>query len=213
MTRDRVKSAEAVATSGRFSLSTLSRPSVDTHRTEGRKPRRAAGAEEAPVVRSGCPMADAPPRRTLYPPIELVPHRRLPVSEVHDPLLRGERNPDGKPVLFLHGGPGSGLTVTFLPSSARASAEDHFAIDRDRPRKDPAGTQGAGGQHWQGPANRCLARSPSPGAGAYYSESLQGSGRGGVEDRRNARISCSAEMGSCRTLAVSRRTPGIMSIP
>jgi hypothetical protein len=40
MTRDRVKAAEAAATSGRFSLSTLSRPSVDTHRTEGRKPRR-----------------------------------------------------------------------------------------------------------------------------------------------------------------------------
>ena len=40
MTRDRVKAAEAAATSGRFSLSTLSRPNVDTHRTEGRKPRR-----------------------------------------------------------------------------------------------------------------------------------------------------------------------------
>jgi polyphosphate kinase len=40
MTRDRVKAAEAAATSGRFSLGALSRPSVDTHRTEGRKPRR-----------------------------------------------------------------------------------------------------------------------------------------------------------------------------
>jgi polyphosphate kinase len=40
MTRDRVKAAEAAATSGRFSLSTLSRPKVDTHLTEGRKRRR-----------------------------------------------------------------------------------------------------------------------------------------------------------------------------
>ena len=40
MTRDRLKSAEAAATSGRFSLSTLSRPKVDTHMTEGRRARR-----------------------------------------------------------------------------------------------------------------------------------------------------------------------------
>jgi polyphosphate kinase len=40
MTRDRVKSAEAAATSGRFSLSALTRPKVDTHLTEGRRPRR-----------------------------------------------------------------------------------------------------------------------------------------------------------------------------
>jgi polyphosphate kinase len=40
MTRDRVRSAEAQATSGRFSLSALTRPKVDTHLTEGRRPRR-----------------------------------------------------------------------------------------------------------------------------------------------------------------------------
>ena len=42
MTRDRVKQAEAAATSGRFSLGALSRPKVDTHLTEGRRPRREA---------------------------------------------------------------------------------------------------------------------------------------------------------------------------
>jgi polyphosphate kinase len=40
MTRDRLKLADAAATSGRFSLSTLSRPKVDTHQTEGRRARR-----------------------------------------------------------------------------------------------------------------------------------------------------------------------------
>jgi polyphosphate kinase len=40
MTRDRVRAAEAAATSGRFSLSNLTRPKVDTHLTEGRRPRR-----------------------------------------------------------------------------------------------------------------------------------------------------------------------------
>jgi polyphosphate kinase len=40
MTRDRVRSAEAAATSGRFSLSALTRPKVDTHLTEVRRARR-----------------------------------------------------------------------------------------------------------------------------------------------------------------------------
>jgi hypothetical protein len=42
MTRDRVKSAEAAATSGRFHLSALPRPKVDGHVTERRRPRREA---------------------------------------------------------------------------------------------------------------------------------------------------------------------------
>lgn len=47
-------------------------------------------------------------RRTLYPPIE--PHRtgRLRVSERHDIYFEESGNPEGKPVVFLHGGPGGG---------------------------------------------------------------------------------------------------------
>jgi polyphosphate kinase len=40
MTRDRLRSAEAAATSARFSLSALSRPKIDTHMTKGRTARR-----------------------------------------------------------------------------------------------------------------------------------------------------------------------------
>ena len=40
MTRDRVKSAEAAATSGRFSLGVLSRPNIEAALTEGRRARR-----------------------------------------------------------------------------------------------------------------------------------------------------------------------------
>ena len=44
----------------------------------------------------------------LYPPIE--PHRtgRLRVSDVHELYFEESGNPDGKPVVFLHGGPGGG---------------------------------------------------------------------------------------------------------
>jgi polyphosphate kinase len=40
MTRDRVRSAEAAATSGRFSLGALTRPKVDSHLTEMKRGRR-----------------------------------------------------------------------------------------------------------------------------------------------------------------------------
>jgi len=53
-------------------------------------------------------MPEAAPRRTLYPPIEPYRTGRLPVSEVHDLYFEESGNPDGKPVLFLHGGPGFG---------------------------------------------------------------------------------------------------------
>jgi proline iminopeptidase len=46
----------------------------------------------------------------LYPPIE--PHRsgRMPVDELHTLYWEECGNPDGVPVLFLHGGPGAGLS-------------------------------------------------------------------------------------------------------
>jgi proline iminopeptidase len=50
----------------------------------------------------------SPSRRTLYP--EIAPFRtgRLRVSDVHDLYFEESGNPDGKPVVFLHGGPGGG---------------------------------------------------------------------------------------------------------
>jgi proline iminopeptidase len=48
------------------------------------------------------------PPRTYYPPIE--PHRtgRLRVSPVHELYFEESGNPRGRPVVFLHGGPGFG---------------------------------------------------------------------------------------------------------
>ena len=47
-------------------------------------------------------------RRTLYPEIEPYRTGRLRVSEVHELYFEESGNPQGKPVVFLHGGPGGG---------------------------------------------------------------------------------------------------------
>ena len=47
-------------------------------------------------------------RRTLYPEIEPYRSGRLAVSDVHELYFEESGNPDGKPAVFLHGGPGGG---------------------------------------------------------------------------------------------------------
>src|ERR1017187_2958925 len=44
----------------------------------------------------------------LYPPIEPYNTGRLQVSPIHEIYLEESGNPSGKPVIFLHGGPGGG---------------------------------------------------------------------------------------------------------
>ena len=48
------------------------------------------------------------PRRGYYPPIEPFATGRLRVSPVHELYFEQSGNPRGKPVVFLHGGPGFG---------------------------------------------------------------------------------------------------------
>src|SRR3954470_17929811 len=47
-------------------------------------------------------------RSTLYPDIEAHRTGRLKVSPVHELYYEESGNPRGKPVVFLHGGPGGG---------------------------------------------------------------------------------------------------------
>jgi proline iminopeptidase len=49
-------------------------------------------------------------RRTLYPPIEPYRSGRLDVGDGHNLYWEQCGNPDGKPVVFLHGGPGAGCS-------------------------------------------------------------------------------------------------------
>ena len=49
-----------------------------------------------------------PKRHDLYPPIEPYQRGRLQVSPLHSMYFEQSGNPVGKPVVFLHGGPGGG---------------------------------------------------------------------------------------------------------
>jgi len=53
-------------------------------------------------------MPEPPARRGFYPPIEPFRTGRLRVSPVHELYFEESGNPTGKPVVFLHGGPGFG---------------------------------------------------------------------------------------------------------
>ncbi len=49
-------------------------------------------------------------RRTLFPDIEPHHRGRLKVSDLHELYFEVSGNPDGKPVVVLHGGPGGGIS-------------------------------------------------------------------------------------------------------
>ncbi|QQE64215.1 prolyl aminopeptidase [Leptolyngbya sp. BL0902] len=51
--------------------------------------------------------------RTLYPPIDPYNTFRLQVSPLHNLYIEEAGNPQGKPVIFLHGGPGGGTNPTY----------------------------------------------------------------------------------------------------
>jgi len=51
--------------------------------------------------------------RTLYPPIEPYAHGMLAVGDGHEIYWEACGNPDGKPVVYLHGGPGGGCVPDF----------------------------------------------------------------------------------------------------
>ncbi|HEX8649691.1 MAG TPA: prolyl aminopeptidase [Pyrinomonadaceae bacterium] len=51
--------------------------------------------------------------KTLYDPIEPFDRGRLPVSSIHTLYYEQCGNPEGQPVVFLHGGPGGGLVPDY----------------------------------------------------------------------------------------------------
>ncbi len=51
--------------------------------------------------------------RELYPPIRPYNNGYLQVSDLHTIYFEESGNPQGKPVIFLHGGPGGGITPTY----------------------------------------------------------------------------------------------------
>ena len=51
--------------------------------------------------------------RDLYPPIKPYSQGKLKVSDLHTIHYEESGNPQGKPVIFLHGGPGGGITPMY----------------------------------------------------------------------------------------------------
>ncbi|MEM9815266.1 MAG: prolyl aminopeptidase [Cyanobacteria bacterium P01_D01_bin.6] len=80
--------------------------------------------------------------RGLYPPLE--PHYTefLPVSERHTLYIEASGNPAGKPVVFLHGGPGGGTVPLyrqfFDPHQWRIILFDQRGCGRSEPHADLA---------------------------------------------------------------------------
>ncbi len=77
------------------------------------------------------------PRRTLYPEIDPYRTGRLRVSEVHDLYYEESGNPAGKPVVFVHGGPGGGTEPRqrrfFDPARYRIILFDQRGCGRSTP--------------------------------------------------------------------------------
>ncbi len=96
---------------------------------------------------SSAPFTASSPRpaqlRELYPPIEPYEHGMLPVSDGHELYWEACGNPEGKPVVFLHGGPGGGCTPDhrryFDPERYRILLFDQRGCGRSTPHaSDPA---------------------------------------------------------------------------
>lgn len=73
----------------------------------------------------------------LYPPIDCHEHGTLDVGDGHQVYWEVSGNPDGKPVVFLHGGPGSGTHPTqrrlFDPRAYRIVLFDQRGCGRSTP--------------------------------------------------------------------------------
>lgn len=75
--------------------------------------------------------------RTLYPPIEPYAFGRLPVGDGHQVFWETSGNPEGNPVVFLHGGPGGGCSPDhrryFDPERYRIVLFDQRGCGRSTP--------------------------------------------------------------------------------
>jgi proline iminopeptidase len=76
--------------------------------------------------------------RELYPPIEPFKTERLKVSDLHELYVEQSGRLDGQPVVFLHGGPGTGTRPNqrqfFDPSAYRIVLFDQRGCGRSIPR-------------------------------------------------------------------------------
>jgi proline iminopeptidase len=78
----------------------------------------------------------------LYPPIEPYNVASLEVSDIHTIVYEEVGNPDGRPALFLHGGPGVGISPAyrqfFDPEHYRIILVDQRGAGRSTPHAESA---------------------------------------------------------------------------
>src|SRR6201986_953367 len=95
-------------------------------------PRRAQKRAGKPARRAATPR-----RAGLYPPIEPFNSGMLRVSAVHEIYYEESGNPQGKPAVFLHGGPGGGTDPSrrqfFDPARYRIVLLDQRGCGRSHP--------------------------------------------------------------------------------
>lgn len=76
-------------------------------------------------------------RTDFYPPIEPYDSGMLPLDDIHTMYFEQSGNPNGIPVLFLHGGPGSGASPShrqfFDPAAYRIVIFDQRGAGRSTP--------------------------------------------------------------------------------
>jgi proline iminopeptidase len=81
-----------------------------------------------------------PPMRTLYPPIEPFDSGTLRVDDRHTLYYEQSGNPEGKPVVLLHGGPGGGSSPKMRrfhdPAKYRIVLFDQRGAGRSTPHAD-----------------------------------------------------------------------------
>ncbi|GAC57068.1 prolyl aminopeptidase [Gordonia hirsuta DSM 44140 = NBRC 16056] len=84
--------------------------------------------------------------RTLYPPVEPYSHGYLPVGDGQEIYWETSGNPDGRPVVFVHGGPGGGTSAQqrrfFDPARYRIVLFDQRGCGRSRPHLADAAADG-----------------------------------------------------------------------
>src|SRR5256886_10203476 len=79
--------------------------------------------------------------KSLYPAIEPFNTSLLKVSDLHEVYYEQCGNPKGKPVVFLHGGPGGGLVPEYrqvhLPNAYRIVLFDQRRSGQSTPPASP----------------------------------------------------------------------------
>jgi proline iminopeptidase len=106
-------------------------PAKKASKTQARPARKAVRPAKPPVA------APVPARRGLYAPGEPYRQDYLRVSELHEIYYEESGNRQGKPVVFLHGGPGGGADARarrfFDPQHYRIVVFDQRGCGRSRP--------------------------------------------------------------------------------